>query len=61
MSKETEPTVTLTFPKARCKDIQIKGMSFVTVDTDMTATEIIMILLQYSSEGGPMMAVRKDA
>lgn len=43
-------TINLTFPESKCERIEIKGVSFITVDTGMTAEELILMLLKY--DGG---------
>lgn len=56
-----EPTVSLTFPKSRCKDVDFKGEPFVTVDTGMTAEELIQMILRFSVTGEPVASVLKEA
>ena len=54
-----EVKVTLTFPKERCTETEFKGRPMVTVDTDMTAQELIMMLMGYAASGESVAAAVK--
>jgi len=54
-----EAKVTLTFPKERCTETEFKGRPMITVDTDMTAQELIMMLMGYAASGESVAAAVK--
>ena len=55
----TDPNVVLNIPKERCKDIVINGSPFVQIDTDMTADELILVLMKWSASEDKIGIVRK--
>ena len=48
---EEIPTVDLTFPKEKCKEIVIKGKPFIRIDTGLTIEELMLALMKYSASG----------
>ena len=56
----TEPKVVLMFHKEHCKEIEIKGEPFVQIDTDMTANELIRVLLKWAVSDDKVGAVLKE-
>lgn len=51
--------IVLTFPKGNCKEIIIKGLPFVQVDVGMSADQLILYLMKYSTSDEKMCAVVK--
>lgn len=54
------PKVVLTFYKERCKEVMIKGEPFVQIDTDMTADELIGVLLKWAVSDDKVGVVLKE-
>lgn len=50
--------VVLHIPKDRCNEVEIKGTPFIQVDIGLTADELILFLLKWESDGGPLAVVK---
>lgn len=51
----------LTFPKDKCKEVEIHGMMFIQADAGMSAQQFILKLLEYIDSGDEACAiVRKE-
>lgn len=51
----------LTFPKDKCKEVEIHGMMFIQADVGMSAQQFILKMLEYIDSGNkPCAIVRKE-
>lgn len=47
----------LTFPKDKCEEVEIHGVTFIQADAGMTAQQFILKLLEYIDSGDKACAI----
>ena len=47
----TDGKLVLTFPKKRCKEVVVRGVQCIQIDTGLTSEEFLEMLLRYRISG----------